>query len=439
MYTLTFHLLAFPSAALGIAAVRNIMQAKWTKKQILLATLIVQTPVTVVTHIQGISMLSAYLWVVLIILAMLFVFKLNWLNSIFIGALLSFISVICDFIFLPLWSVLPPTAQTFIDDNTFIYRLSGIAYFFLLYICSKKFKNLEYSPLQHFVSVFWILCFFGLSFLTDHILLPYYSEQLAISAIPSMTVLVLGLVLFLSVLFFTYRLAKSITETMKLKHEAELMEAELKAENLAREQKIMKDGVDTIVGYRHDLGNLLNGMFGYATPEGLPKLRKMMEEMIIKVRSTQSVEIAKDFEESPILHALILDKIHRAEMRLIHFGISLVGGKPDFLYCSDLDYLRIAGILLDNAMEAAEKSEKRTMEFLMQVRPGQLNLIIHNACDHKVEIDRIFERGYSTKEIPSGEGLYQARQIIDTYRAQGHNMQIQTTQDDQWFTQILTL
>jgi len=96
-------------------------------------------------------------------------------------------------------------------------------------------------------------------------------------------------------------------------------------------------------------------------------------------------------------------------------------------------------ILWDNALEAAEKSAKKTIDFTIKNENGKLVTIITNSCDVEVDINRIFEHGFSTKTDPSGEGLHQMRVFQDGYQKMGFSIELITTQEDGYFTQVLKI
>jgi len=102
---------------------------------------------------------------------------------------------------------------------------------------------------------------------------------------------------------------------------------------------------------------------------------------------------------------------------------------------------RLVGILLDNALETAEESTLKIVKFSVRVdEHGKLENIIMNSCDKDdVDVARIFERGYSTKSEPSGEGLYQARQIQEKYWKMGYALQIVPSCKEGFFTQVFKI
>lgn len=103
-----------------------------------------------------------------------------------------------------------------------------------------------------------------------------------------------------------------------------------------------------------------------------------------------------------------------------------------------LDYVRITSILLDNAIEAAEKSEKPflTIVFLKDEPGSELQLIIENACpDESIDITKIFKKDYSTKGKNRGLGLATVHSILQNYP----NLSLQTEYQTGLFRQVLII
>ncbi|WP_249354917.1 GHKL domain-containing protein [Enterococcus hulanensis] len=103
-----------------------------------------------------------------------------------------------------------------------------------------------------------------------------------------------------------------------------------------------------------------------------------------------------------------------------------------------LDYVRIASILLDNAIEAAEKAENPflTIVFLRDETMNEIQLIIENSCpDEVIDITKIFKKDYSTKGENRGLGLATVQAILQNYT----NLSLQTEYQFGVFRQVLMI
>ena len=103
-----------------------------------------------------------------------------------------------------------------------------------------------------------------------------------------------------------------------------------------------------------------------------------------------------------------------------------------------LDYVRITSILLDNAIEAAEKSENPflTTVFLKNAEDNEVKLLIENSCPNEViDITKVFKKGYSTKGKGRGLGLATVQTILQGYM----NLSLQTEFQTGVFRQVLII
>lgn len=103
-----------------------------------------------------------------------------------------------------------------------------------------------------------------------------------------------------------------------------------------------------------------------------------------------------------------------------------------------LDYVRITSILLDNAIEAAEKAENPfiTIVFLKNATEREIQLTIENSCpDEPIDIVSIFDKDFSTKGKNRGLGLATIQTILQNYT----NLSLQTEYQDGVFRQILMI
>ena len=103
-----------------------------------------------------------------------------------------------------------------------------------------------------------------------------------------------------------------------------------------------------------------------------------------------------------------------------------------------LDYVRITSILLDNAIEAAEKSENPFLNivFLKNQADKELQLIIENSCPNEpIDIAKVFKKDYSTKGENRGLGLATVQSILQNYT----NLSLQTEYQLGVFRQVLMI
>ena len=102
------------------------------------------------------------------------------------------------------------------------------------------------------------------------------------------------------------------------------------------------------------------------------------------------------------------------------------------------EFGRILGILLDNAIEAAEHSNEKTINisFRRDSNNHRNTILIENSYSNKdVDTEKIFEKGVTEKENHTGLGLWEIRKIL----SKNNNVNLYTSKTDTLFKQQLEI
>lgn len=103
---------------------------------------------------------------------------------------------------------------------------------------------------------------------------------------------------------------------------------------------------------------------------------------------------------------------------------------------NDLSFIRILGILLDNAIEEAMNTKEKTVQLIFTNGfNNEIILIIYNSCHSGIVEERIIKKGFSTKGENRGLGLYSVSKIL----SKQPNWELNTVVEDKLFKQILTI
>jgi two-component system sensor histidine kinase AgrC len=99
---------------------------------------------------------------------------------------------------------------------------------------------------------------------------------------------------------------------------------------------------------------------------------------------------------------------------------------------------RIFGILLDNAIEATSKCANKYIRLEIKYVPKKNATVIRilNTFDQsfKIELNSLYHKGYSTKKVKSGLGLWEASKIIARYK---HSQMYATIENDKFVQNII--
>lgn len=186
---------------------------------------------------------------------------------------------------------------------------------------------------------------------------------------------------------------------------------------LREENKNLKELVDKLRIFKHDYCNVIASISGYIAlndMNGLKRFVGSVEKEICQINQLQAIN-TKVINE-PCIFSLISAKYRLATSK----GIS-------FCFFSDIDYQKlgmdiyefskIMGILLDNAIDAASISKEKEIQMRAELTQNNAKkIVIKNTYSNKdVDITKIFLKGYSSKKVKSGLGLWEVKEILNRY------------------------
>ncbi|GEO79247.1 hypothetical protein LMI01_15780 [Companilactobacillus mindensis] len=103
---------------------------------------------------------------------------------------------------------------------------------------------------------------------------------------------------------------------------------------------------------------------------------------------------------------------------------------------TSVDITRILGILFDNAIEASLKNPKPELDYALISYDESIEFVFKNNVDPslKIEMNKIYNNGYSTKSDHNGLGLATVKQIVNSNK----NFLLQTKFENAEFSTVLT-
>jgi len=213
----------------------------------------------------------------------------------------------------------------------------------------------------------------------------------------------------------------------------------LKVENLEKYNENLINQNETVRSFRHDFNNIIQAMSGYILLKDMESLEKYFKKLkkecnYLKNRELLNPKIIK----SPAIYGVLISKYNIAEQFNIDMNVEVVTS-PEFDSKDEYEISRIFGILLDNAIDATKKCEKKVINIqLCKVKNCKDLIIIENTYnDPELDTEKIFEKNYTTKKDTknSGLGLWKVRNILskNTY------FDLYTTKDNEIFKQQLEI
>lgn len=297
---------------------------------------------------------------------------------------------------------------------------------FIIYLVLKKYKNSIYSSElidKHNKLVIILNSIVGIiTIWTQFYLIGYYNDSLPLHII---LLSLLTLIAYFSISIF------SLFKTVKLEITSQSLS---QAKDYNTTLKLLYDDIRT---FRHDFGNIVQAIGGYIETEDIIGLKEYYKQLLSDFENVKSLEILNpNIIDNPAIYSLITSKYYKASELGIKMQIT-ISLKLSELNMKIYDFTKILGILLDNAIEAAQKCDEKIINFEIrrdERAPRQVLLIQNTYSDKKIDITRINEKGYTSKNNDSythGLGLWEIQHIIKHFK----NLNLYTTMDSIFFTQ----
>lgn len=413
----------------GMLLFTTVLNIEATKKQkaIYLSIVCLWSVLSNTPLLYGISkFVNALLCPILVIL----IFK----TSILKGVLAEILPLVVIVIFEPLYSKLFITILgiQYTDIQYIpIYRVSVVLALYLsMYILYRIFKHFNFSIKlldnmdKKSKTVLIINFMFGIvSICAQLYLFNFYSENMSY---------IITIISLISLVAYFFISMYSLTKTTELQiTEQNLEEAQLYNKSL----KILHDNVRA---FKHDFSNIVQAIGGYIGTNDMEGLKTYYSQLLDDCQKVNNLyTLSPDVINNPAIYSLLTSKYHKADELGIKINLEV------FLNLNELnmkiyEFTRALGILMDNAIEAASECDEKiiNVEIRKDFKVNRQLLIIENTYKEKdVDLDKIYEKGYSSKPNNTGLGLWEVRQIMK----KNNNLNLYTTKNDKFFSQQLEI
>jgi two-component system sensor histidine kinase AgrC len=198
---------------------------------------------------------------------------------------------------------------------------------------------------------------------------------------------------------------------------------------------------DNIRGFKHDFNNIVQAIGGYISTKNMKGLEEYYSQLLDDCQKVNNLTIlSPEIINNPAIYSLLTSKYHRADEIGVHISLEV------FLDLNTInmkiyELTRILGILIDNSIEAASNCEEKTVNIVIRKDSKsnrQLFVIENTYLSKDINIDKIFEKGYTSKESETkghGLGLWEVRKVLK----KNNNLNLHTTKDDKYFKQQLEI
>ena len=174
--------------------------------------------------------------------------------------------------------------------------------------------------------------------------------------------------------------------------------------NLNFEYNRLKAIIDDIRMFKHDYNNTLCSIGGYISLNDMNGLKRFYNKLTFDINKTNNTQIITPSNiNEPSIYNLLITKHNNIIQKNLNFNFYSAINYKD-LTISPYDFSKILGIFLDNAIDAATKSYEKEISLSCELNKNKdFQIIIKNSYINKdVDVNKIFLKGYSSKDIKSG-------------------------------------
>ena len=191
--------------------------------------------------------------------------------------------------------------------------------------------------------------------------------------------------------------------------------------------------------FKHDYKNLLSSLSVSinSNNQDNDSIQRLLEYADSNVDMDSTIENANLYHlNDDLIKGIIVTKLVAAKSKHIKINLEVDQNvaTPKSL---SVEITRILGILFDNAIEASLLTSNPEISFALVTFDSYLEFIIKNniASSEKINLDQIYQTGYTSKKDHNGLGLSTVNKIIHS----NSNLLLQNKVKDGYFSTILTV
>ena len=352
-----------------------------------------------------------------VLFCIIFLQKKFWYQCIVV--LLAFIALFC------INSAVTTAASTITgltSDETLALRnpirilllfLTKIIYVFVLALCSSFFKNknLLFHPFQCVAMAFIFLITFIVGVVLQRIQIEQHTSDWE-SSIIVICMIAINVLLF----FILYQI--TIQNRIKLDHALLRIQME-------NEQRKIEDSVrwsTEVEALRHDLRNHLFCISEYIRDDKKQDALQYIEQMTGKVTSSVPHQIMTEMSS---LNAILDLKRMECKDALIDFKCFIIEKMPAF---NEVDLCIILSNLLDNAIEAERKEQKREIKLSISTVGNYLRITVQNSISKSVLQNNKDLKTSKDKPRLHGFGIQSITETVEK-----NDGMLEFYEEDRWF------
>lgn len=369
---------------------------------------------------------GTYINLFIIIVSAIIIFKVNFFKTIFALCVPFFATAIVESIVAKLYSSIFNFEYN-LGMNIPLHRLIGtlVMYMILYYIyLILKYFKLNFIKFEISNKRKTILLALNILFGIILVSIQVYMITFYVSNIPFIiTVLcILSLIAYFTISMYTILTTSKLESTSMNLEEAQLY------------NKTLQILHDNIRGFKHDFWNIVQGIGGYIDKNDMQGLKQYYSKLVEDCQQVNNLTaLSPSVVNNPAVYNVLANKYHMADELGIKINLEVFMDLNE-LNINSYELTRIIGILMNNAIEASKECEEKIINVSFRKDKNkhmQLVIVENTYKDKNIDTEKIYEKGYSTKEGNTGLGLWEIRQIMKKH----NNLNLYTTKTDVFFSQ----
>ena len=426
--SIIFFLLSFVETSVSMLLFTTIFDMKSSRKSKIIYVFLVAIVGSII-RIFVPDPYGSFLNILVVICCIKFIFKTTILKALLSEFIMIALSIVLELFMLKFYQTvlnLPYDNVMTIPLYRALFTLSIYLCIYILYRIIRYFKfNIKLENMTRKNRILFIInTLLGiLAIATQIYLMAFYSDKMPIYITITS---ILSLLAYFVISFYSLLSTNKLDTTTRDLEVAQLY------------NKTLTILHDSIRGFKHDFHNIVQSIGGYADRGDLEGLRVYYRQLLQDCGRTNNLTaLNPEVINNPAIYNVMSTKYHKADEIGVQINLGIFIDLNEIeKHMKIYEFTRILGILLDNAIEAASECENKIIHvsFRKEQNRRRLLVIIDNTYKNKdVDVDKIYEKDFSTKskETNSGLGLWEVRQILK----KNNNLNLFTTKSEEFFSQ----
>ncbi|WP_339165246.1 GHKL domain-containing protein [Siminovitchia sp. FSL H7-0308] len=192
---------------------------------------------------------------------------------------------------------------------------------------------------------------------------------------------------------------------------------------------------EELASFRHDYMNVLLALDAGVRSKDIKQIEQVYHDVIAptsKLMNNRELDIVKLSRVAiPEVKSVLSVKLIAAQQQQVKVMVDIPQTVEE-IAMPKVAFIRALSILVDNAIEEAVQSEEKMLQLAFFEKEDRQYFIVRNSCrDEAVDLQKIYEKRYSSKEGNRGYGLFSLKRLIDKTA----NVTLETTFHAPYFVQ----